>query len=383
MSDPGVLGGLPRRDLWLLPLIAFATALAMLVAAEIAAEIAWPEQKLNSCAGPDPVLGSRFRPHCTSVMKGAEGPWYTNTYNECGYRSTASCGVPPPGTRRIAMVGSSMGEGYLVPYADTVGVRATASLARLCPFPVELQNLAARGYTGQRIVLRMQEAMRLHPVQVLYLITPYDIETQLDPATLPLTGSDAAPSAATPAAAPPPAPMLAGRLAILAREARAVTVAQSLLVRDPATFLALFLHYGDKADFLRPPFTPAWRERLRRFDLLIARLAALAQAGGARFTLGFVPQQAELALAARPASGLDPAALPRALAAIAAAHGADFFDATPALVAEPDPERLYYPVDGHPSALGQPVIGAALARHLGGTGPFAACQMREAARAAP
>ena len=96
--------GLPRRDLWLLPLIALLTMLALSAAAEVGARMGWPEQKFNSCKIPDRALGYRFKPNCTSVMKAAEGPWFTNTYNSCGYRSPQSCRAAPAGTRRIALI---------------------------------------------------------------------------------------------------------------------------------------------------------------------------------------------------------------------------------------------------------------------------------------
>ena len=86
---------LPRRDIVLLPLISMLTLLCMLAGAEVITRIVWPEQIVNSCQVPDPSLGFRYRPNCSSTMKSAEGPWYTNDYNECGYRSAASCGPVP------------------------------------------------------------------------------------------------------------------------------------------------------------------------------------------------------------------------------------------------------------------------------------------------
>jgi hypothetical protein len=68
------MGGLPLRDLWLLPLVAVLTVIAMLAGAEAAARALWPEQLANACRMSDPVLGFRYRPHCASVMKTREGP---------------------------------------------------------------------------------------------------------------------------------------------------------------------------------------------------------------------------------------------------------------------------------------------------------------------
>ena len=353
-------------------MISILTVAVMLGCAEIAARLFWPEQLVDSCALPDSALG--FRANCVSWMKGAEGPWYTNAYNECGYRSTASCGTPPAGTRRIALVGSSISAGFLVPYAETAGAVLAADLSRLCPFTVEVQNLAGPGITGWHIVERADAAMALHPAAMLMLVGNYDIEMQLDDSTMPIT-SDAPPVPTL--AARVPKEMGAAKRMMLMRQSRAVTVAQSLLLRNSDTFLSLYLHFGDKADFLRPPFTPAWQERLRRFDLLVARLAERAHAGGANFTIGFVPHQAQLTLMQERTlpPGIDPRALPRAIAAIAERHGADFVDVSPYFAADPDAPRLYYRVDQHPSPAGDPLIAAALLRHYLGEagGPFAAC----------
>jgi hypothetical protein len=69
------MAGLPRRDLWLLPLIAACTVLGLLAGAEALARVAWP--------------GWRFRPDCRSRVELAEGPRVDYAYNCCGYRSDA------------------------------------------------------------------------------------------------------------------------------------------------------------------------------------------------------------------------------------------------------------------------------------------------------
>ncbi len=370
-------GGLPRQDLWLLPLIVFGTIVGMMSIAEITARITMPEQLANSCKIADPALGFRYRPNCTAEMKAAEGPSYTNTYNECGYRSKSSCGPLPVGTRRIAIIGSSLGEGHLVPYGDTVAARLSDDLTRLCGLPVEQQNLAARGYTGRRIVLRLQEALKLKPASVLMLALPYDVELQLDDATLPITGGVTA-RAATSAAA---APTLAGSVGLFVKQnSRALTLAQSVMFNDASTYLSLFLRYGDKADFLRQPFTPAWIERLRRFSLLVGQLASLAHEAGVPLTLVFVPQQGQLTIERRavahaaPGGSVDPWALSKALGAIATAQGIDFVDTSKALASYPAPQLLYYPVDGHPTGTGQRVVEEAIRAHYLTKGePFYAC----------
>jgi hypothetical protein len=98
------LGGLPRRDLWLLPLISVLTLCIPVGGAELAARLIWPLQLDNACRLADPEVGVRYRPNCTTTMKTPEGPWYVSSYNDCGYRSDSSCGPPAgrPSPHRLA-----------------------------------------------------------------------------------------------------------------------------------------------------------------------------------------------------------------------------------------------------------------------------------------
>jgi hypothetical protein len=353
----------------------------MFVGAELVAQVVWPEEKLNSCVVPDKILPFRYQANCTSTMKAAEGPWYTNRYNECGYRSAESCGPAPAGTRRIAVIGQSVGEGYMVEYPDTIGARLGADLTAMCGRSVQVQNLAATGYTGHRLALRMDEALALRPAAIVLPQNPFDIEAELDDTTDPFTGSVTSAQASRSAQAPAYKPSLFQRLESLLTGTRTVTVAQHFLFRNQSVYLPVYLHYGDKANFLRPPFTPSWQERLRRFDLLISDLSSRAHQANVPLILVFVPHQAELELmkSAFVPPGIDPEALPRAMETIAARHGVIFIDSSTALRAEPAPQDLYYTVDGHPSGRGQPVIARAIAQNFVNLadGPFADCRARD------
>jgi len=358
--------GLRRRDAWLLPLISLTTILVMLAGAELVSRLAWPEQVFNACRKTDPQIGFRYRGNCASTMKTVEGPWVTNEYNACGYRSTAPCGPVTAGTRRVALIGTSLSEGYMVEYANTIGARLGADLTRRCAAPVEVQNLGAIGYSGHLLIPRMDEALRLQPNAVLLVLAPFDLENEL---------GDDAPMQGQPAAEAQES--LQHRAFTALKASRSIVVAQHFLFQNPSIYIPLFLQYGDKADFMRPPFTPRWQARLRAFDTLLGALADQAHKAGVPFTFAFIPQEAEVALlAGRPVPpGINPAALPAAMQAIAARHDVGFVDTSVALRAEPAPERLYYQVDGHLSGHGQPLAAAYIAQQMTATphGPFGAC----------
>src|SRR5258708_1085077 len=138
-----MMGELPRRDAWLLPLIIIFTGLGMLGGAEGVAPIGWPEQLINGCQVQDRALVFRFQPNCSSTMKAFEGPWYTNNYNACGYRSAAPCGPVPTGTRRIVLIGSSLSEGLFVGYPKTNGARLRHAPTAICGPAREVQSLGS------------------------------------------------------------------------------------------------------------------------------------------------------------------------------------------------------------------------------------------------
>ncbi len=363
MASPPTNGGpargarLPRRDWLLLPLVSLMTVLAMFVLSEVGSRVLYAEKVDNACRIPDVQLSYRFKPNCTTHTKVAEGPWVTDHYNSCGYRSAEDCGPVPAGTRRVALLGSSLSEGYMVPYRDTIGASLGAALTRLCHAPVQVQNLGGTGYVGHKALASLHEALALKPDAAVTVVTYHDVEDESDLDALPGSAWDTLHTGA-----------LTGmqRVFALLKESRAVVVAQHFLFQNMALYLPLYLHYGDQADFLRPPFTPAWQRRLNHFDLLIGRMAQQTHAASVPFMLVHVPQQAQAALLADrdPPRGVDPRAFGEALGAIAARHGVLYLDFTQDMEGMTAPERLYYPVNGHLSDVGQPILAKAIAQRF-------------------
>ena len=350
-SRVAAFGGLPRRDLWLLPLIVLLTLCVPVGGAELAARLIWPQQLTNSCRIDDPTLGVHYQPNCSSVMKAPEGPWYVSAYNDCGYRSDASCKPLPAGHRRIALLGSSLTEGYLVPYRQSIAASVETDMTRSCGAAIEVQNLGVVAGFGNQLLPRMDEALRLHPSVVLLIIAPFDLQEDLDPAI----------------GEPQRKASLPRRVVQKLMDSRALEMTQHYLFRDPAIYLPVYLRYGDRADFLRPPFSEKWRDRLEVLDKIVAGLAARAQQARVPFVLAFIPHEAQLALMAPGQTvppGVDPNALPAAIGAIAARRGVSFIDTSVGLRDDPAPEHFYYTVDGHLSGAGQPAVGAYIAQRL-------------------
>src|SRR5277367_2611955 len=89
---------LPRRDYFLLPAIFLATIVVLLFGGEVAARwIYVQEADFEPCESLT-TEGFRYQPFCTSYTKVWEGPWITQHFSECGYRSAQSCAPRPPGS---------------------------------------------------------------------------------------------------------------------------------------------------------------------------------------------------------------------------------------------------------------------------------------------
>jgi hypothetical protein len=341
---------LPRRDYVLLPLISVLTLLVLFGIAEGASRLLFKEHKQDACAVPDTRLGMRYKPNCTSVTKAAEGPWVTNHYNDCGSRSPGPCGAKPAGSIRIVVTGSSMAQAYLVPYDRSFAARASAALTRSCHRDIEFQDLASIGYIWNRQYDHLDDVLALSPDAVVQIVVPFDLEqTPPDPNA--------------PKGRPPG---LMKRIDSTIEDSRAVFAAQHLMFRNLGRYVSLYLRYGDKADFLRPPFGPIWQKRLADYDALLGRMADKLKAHHVPFVLVYVPQRAQAALLQDHTDppGVDPAAFSKAIGKIAGKYGITYIDASPQIAASKDLDALYYAVDGHLSSAGNKVLAKAIEKGL-------------------
>jgi hypothetical protein len=375
---------LSKRDLFLLPLLSLLTVLVLFGMSEAVTRFLWPTEYSHACIVPDPVEGYRFKPNCSVRGKIAEGPWITYHYNECGYRSESSCSAKPPGTIRIAILGSSMSQALHVSYDDAFFSRAAVSLGRFCDRRIDVQNLGVPGSSPAYADRHVQEALALNPDVVLYLVVPYDLNQQLlpkgmsEPAGLALAASSAA---IQPAVSP------LNRFEHLVIQSRTLLVAQHFLFENRETFISAYLMYGDKADYLRQPFTPAWQRRLADLDVTIGDIADRLHHAGVPLLILAVPSRAQAALLSSPQlpSHVDPFAFGRAIQTIASRHGAGYVDLMGPISRIPNAENLYFPVDGHVTPEGHKVIAQALSRKLqdGSVPAFSHCAPPQSAERRP
>ncbi len=345
---------LPARDWLILPLLSLVTLLLIFGLAELGARLLWPEQPKDACSIADPALGLRYKPNCQAMMKAPESPWVQNAYNECGLRTAESCAPKPSGGFRVAVLGTSIASGFLVPYPQTYAARASALLSSRCGVPVDFQNLAVPGVSLATVPLHVDQALSLQPDLMLLPFSVYDLEV-LDQGGV--------------QTAPPPPPggikglMMQAMTAV--RASRAAHMTQHFLYQNLDRYLPLYLSHGDQAGFLRKPTPPAWQARLQHLERLIADIQARLPAN-VRLMVVFVPSRPMAALAQwqqRPAD-VHPDELGRLVGEAAARTGAGYLDLTPAFAAQPDAATLFYPVDGHPNGQAQAVIARGVADAL-------------------
>lgn len=364
---------LPRRDLWLLPLVSVLTVVLMAAVGELGCRALFPASEGTGCRVRDPVLGYRNRPDCSDTLKAFEGEAVVNRYNDCGYRTAQSCKPDPAGSSRVAIIGSSVGAGHFVSYEDSLGAQIGERLTRECHRPVDVQNLAATEYYMKQIRARATEALALKPAVLVWVLTPYDVQV-----------GDSDPPTFHTAADTRPAPLLV-RAHSLLLESRAFAFIQHLYYEKASNYVPLFLMNSDKAGFLYRHYTPSWDRRISTFGRISGAIADESRAAGVPMVVAFVPQRAQAALLKMTdPNTVDPYALNHAVQRIVEGQGAHFVDATPELGEVRSPGSLYLPLDGHLDASGHRIAGKAIADQLldARLPAFAECQAAPPAVAA-
>jgi hypothetical protein len=371
---------LAKRDFIILPLLCLVTVSVMLIAAELVARVVFIEGGREACAEPDALHRYHFESNCVSHQKMPEAPNVEYAFNDCGYRTKESCRRRPAYSLRVALLGSSTAEGLAVPYDQIFAARVSKRLSAACGRSVEFQNMGAPGYSLLDSYLKTDEALALRPDLVMLVIIPFDIEADVEPPQLANRFNREMLARMGSSVQAEPRSVVASMnrfVRAAASDSRAVLAAQYLLFQNPVTYVDLYLRLGDKSDFLRSQLTPSWKKHLADLELLLGEMAQKIHAAGIPFVLvlGPVRAQAVLLEAANRPSGIDPYALVRRVAAIAARHRVIFVDVLDEFSSDPHPEESFYTVDGHPNGRGHAMFAKAIERRLtdGDLPAFADC----------
>ncbi len=354
---------LPARDLWLLPLLSILTLAFLLVLCEATASHYFVSHEVDSCQLDDGSGGYRFRANCKGRVKTAEGPWVDTQYNECGYRTKESCKSKPKETVRIAMIGSSVADGFLVDYDHTFAQRTVTELRHRCKSAVELQNLSRLQCSMVCMFRRTDEALALKPDLLIVAISPYDIE---------LTTNDEVKdryeqaTAKTKTAETKQNHILVRRVNMMLKNSRSAVAAEHYMLQDPSTYLRLFMLYGDKADFLRTPLSAAWEQRLQNADLLFGEMAEKAKDANVPMVLIEMPDEPQTSTLFLKSSlpNVDASLLNNRLRRIAAQHGIQYIESLPSFRQAEAANKLFYIVDGHLNSEGHATVSRPIVDYL-------------------
>jgi hypothetical protein len=366
---------LPRRDLLLLPLLSLATVISLLVGSELVATYFFPETGSKACEIDDAKIGRRFKPNCVAKMKSAEGPWVTNHYNDCGYRSNESCGPKPVGTIRIVLLGSSSSEGLFVAADKTFSERTAKDLTAMCKRPVEIQNMGREACGPVCSFHQIDEALALKPDVVVLAVSPHDFDEltaeQVSHRYEPISPESSKNEQRT---------GVYYKLRSLVVNSRAATMAQHILFQDPDTYLSLYLPYPSHSGYLTTPLSASWEAHVQALDTLLAEEAEKFRAANVPFVFVEIPNlaQASILSSHTQRSSIDAYALNRRLAEISASHGIIFVNVLDAFKQTPHSNQLFYVVDGHLAGDGQALISGPLVNRLtqGELPVLSSCRMR-------
>jgi hypothetical protein len=361
---------LSRRDYYLIPLLSLATVAVMFGAAEVGTRILYPYKEYDECRVTGATDPRRARPNCTVSAKVPEGPWVTYSMNSCGYRTPDSCGPKQPNVLRIALLGASMTMAKNVPLDESWGERTGHALAKISGHKVEVENLGWELLNPLNCYRQLNDVIALKPDLVVYAVNPFDLSRDPDPVQLEHRNDPVLPPHPP---EPPPAPR---DVKIIMRDAakflqnsvagsRTMTMAQHFLFSNPDTFEKLYLADGDRADYLRLPFTPAWRTRFTGFETVINDMAERLHARGIPFVVIGLPARVQviLVMKGRPyPPGTDPYAFDHEIGNFCSRIGVPFLPTLDAFAKTPDGDKLFFVIDQHITGAGDAIIARLLVK---------------------
>jgi hypothetical protein len=369
---------LRRRDWILLPFLGLLTVALVAVSTEALARWAFSDSVGSATACTvrnDNPAGVRALPDSVCWEKLPEGELEENRFNSYGDRAGMEREPKPPGVYRIVMTGTSVAVGRYVPREKTFAALFPAELSQLNGRKVELYNESMMQGFLDSVPLRFNEILAARPDLILWVLTPLDIRnTSFVPYQDPTLNL---PQSAGKALSLKRAWYLlkkayaTGSILDMARvhfnRTRSALMLRHFLYQSQSLYIKSYLMGSDEeAGYLKAEPSPEWKKYLRHFDSEIAIIQERSRAAGVPVVVVLVPYRAQAALISMgewPA-GYNPYRLDNELRSVVTSHGGIYIDMLPDFRSIPNPERQYFPVDGHPNAAGEATIARLLAKQL-------------------
>jgi hypothetical protein len=310
------------------------------------------ESSMRSCLlESDLSTGVRAIPGTVCSEQSQESGLVEYRFNGCGHRAGMECVPKPPGVYRIVMVGTSTAFGTRVSREKTIAALLPADLSRQTGRRVELYNEALTWETPHAIALRFNAILDARPDMILWIVTPWDIKN--------------APSLFSPPAEAGAGGLLAN-LRKGAKDSRTRVLVEQFVYRSASSYLRLYLKGHNGPEFLGASLNPDWQRHLREYDVYAAEIEERARAAGIPLVAVLVPERAQAAMISLGEWPVEynPFRLGDEVRSIVNSHGGIYIDILPDYRDIPNPERGYFPVDGHPNADGHAIIAGFLAKEL-------------------
>jgi hypothetical protein len=373
-----------------MPALSLATIVSIAASTELIARGLFPSshsgyEQLFATA--DPSANQLVLPNTSYSEKSAESPYFVDyKFNSCGHRAGMECGPKPPGTYRIVMMGSSVAQGLYIPRELTFAAQLPRELSRITGRKIELYNAASGGkYRGGPtpaldFAKQFNEVMDEEPDLILWVITPNDIAH-------PAPGEPAPMTAASVHTTPLPAAQsshlakfwdsfwdriangtLGERLRFLWEQSKTSVMLRHILIEieSPDQYVKSYLKNEDDAAFLATKPDEKWQGSRLHFQAAAASYQERSNSAGLPFVAVLVPNRAQAAMISTGEwpQDYDPYKLDEDLRAFIVGHGGIYIDILADYRLVPNPERHYFPVDGHPDAEGHAMISKMLVKGL-------------------
>jgi len=346
--------GIPRRDWLLLPLVVLSVTTMFLGLSYLVADHMFPEKGWFTCNTRDRRGFMRHKPNCVCRYKNPEGPLVEYRFNECGYRSARPCGAKPRDTLRIVLMGASMTLGLYIPEDETFGARTEATLNRICPRAVEVQNMGGVRFKDEYKLA--EEARRLSPDIIVLAVAPFDLEDTAEAAQPSNRHTQTGLGRTT----------TWPDLMLRTRESKLVFAVEHFMLLDTQVLFEVYKNMGGSREVLRYPQTPAGERAYSEFAKSLNRFMTGLTGSGVPVIVLVVPNRVAAAIVSNHSQleGTDPWWFGRRISDIAVQQGVLAVDTTQDFANFAHAEKLFYPVDNHPNGAGHAVIAKALVDRL-------------------
>ena len=347
--------------------IVVAVSLGLLLSAEIALRLFWPQELTGTplrgepFAGPDSVLGMRYTP---GAVWRFTSPEYSVVYaiNNDGFRDT---GEQPssPGAPRILLLGDSFTFGQGVNADETWAALAERQL-RSQGHAFDMINAGVQGMDTRSELVLLRRLARQHDVDAVvvgFLIN--DLYTNEADVPAGRSGSAAEEDGQGDGKTRPSVYRRIGDLQGL----HLVALARRLVSSLDAVYIALYLAHPGRGNYLRVPLSEAAGRQLQITDMLFRQMAALCDSIGKPLVVLSIPQQFQVLYvkAGRRSERVVVDYYDRHFARLADSTGFTWVASLPDMVdAARGPNELFHRIDGHLTAYGNAALAKVFMRRV-------------------